>query len=259
MRQTGLALAAAAALMAIGAAPAAANHSWGGYHWARTANPFTLQLGDNVSTAWDAYLAGASADWSQSTAGNPVRTAVVTGGSSGRRCAATSGRVEVCNAAYGFNGWLGVASVWASGSHITQATVKVNDSYYAYAPYNSPTWRAMVMCQELGHTFGLDHQDESGADFHTCMDYASSPDADNMHPNGHDYEQLALIYSHLDSFTTLAGATGDSGGTGKGNGKGPKRIDDDLFVEDLGGGRKRFIHVLWVDRGRHHAAPPAGA
>ena len=28
---------------------AVANHSWGNYHWARTANPFTLKLGDNVS------------------------------------------------------------------------------------------------------------------------------------------------------------------------------------------------------------------
>jgi len=39
------------------------------------------------------------------------------------------------------------------------------------------------MCQEIGHIWGLGHQDESGADFHTCMDYATNPDADNMHPN----------------------------------------------------------------------------
>jgi hypothetical protein len=26
-----------------------ANHSWNGYHWARTSNPFTIQLGDSVS------------------------------------------------------------------------------------------------------------------------------------------------------------------------------------------------------------------
>ena len=40
-----------------------ANHSWGSYHWARTANPFELALGDNVSSAWDKYLATASSDW----------------------------------------------------------------------------------------------------------------------------------------------------------------------------------------------------
>jgi hypothetical protein len=43
-----------------------ANHSWNGYHWARTANPFTVKLGDNVSGAWDAVLATTSADWTQS-------------------------------------------------------------------------------------------------------------------------------------------------------------------------------------------------
>ena len=31
------------------AAVASAEHSWGGYHWGRTVNPFTLEHGDNVS------------------------------------------------------------------------------------------------------------------------------------------------------------------------------------------------------------------
>src|SRR6266567_7362536 len=35
-------------------------------HWARTANPFTIKLGDNVSSAWDSYLAVASSDWTLS-------------------------------------------------------------------------------------------------------------------------------------------------------------------------------------------------
>src|SRR5215203_4696969 len=63
-----------AALLAITAfSPAAkANHSWGGYHWARTANPFTLQVGDNVSSTWDSALGGAVSDWSADTAGNPL-------------------------------------------------------------------------------------------------------------------------------------------------------------------------------------------
>ena len=41
--------------------PASANHSWGGYHWARTANPVTVQLGDNVDGIWDPYLVTAQA------------------------------------------------------------------------------------------------------------------------------------------------------------------------------------------------------
>ncbi|KXK10915.1 MAG: hypothetical protein UZ22_OP11002000543 [Microgenomates bacterium OLB23] len=33
-----------------------ADHSWGGYHWARTQNPFTVKFGNNVSNAWGLYL-----------------------------------------------------------------------------------------------------------------------------------------------------------------------------------------------------------
>jgi hypothetical protein len=86
----------------------------------------------------------------------------------------------------------------------------MNDTYFATPKYNTATWRSSVMCQEVGHTWGLDHQDESGADFHTCMDYATNPDADNTHPNRHDYEELAIIYSHLDATTTIGRATSTS-------------------------------------------------
>src|SRR5207245_998647 len=41
-----------------------ANHSWGGYHWARTANPFTLKVGNNVSSNWTTQFNTALADWS---------------------------------------------------------------------------------------------------------------------------------------------------------------------------------------------------
>src|SRR5260221_217745 len=118
-----------------------ASHSWGGYHWARQANPFTIKLGDNVSTAWDAYLAGASTDWSKS---NVLDTTVVAGSSNPKNCRPTSGRVEVCDNTYGNNGWLGIASIWASGTHITQGTVKLNDTYFNTPKYNTAAWRQFV-------------------------------------------------------------------------------------------------------------------
>jgi hypothetical protein len=49
-----------------------ATHSWGGYHWARTANPFTLNLGDNLSSTWDPYLGATSADWTLSPGSSRV-------------------------------------------------------------------------------------------------------------------------------------------------------------------------------------------
>ena len=241
-----LALATAAVVSAALAAPAAANHSWNGYHWARASNPFTVQSGDNVTSAWDSYLRQAAGDWSKSTNGNPLRTTVVAGATTGRKCRATSGRVEVCNAAYGRNGWLGVASISISGKHITQATTKMNDTYYATgSKYDTPTWRAAVMCQEVGHAWGLDHQDESGADFHTCMDYASNPDADNTHPNAHDYEQLAIIYSHLDSTTTIKGLSASPSAkpykTTRKDGRRSSRI-----TEHFADGSKRITFIYWA-------------
>ena len=230
------------------AAPAAANHSWNGYHWARTANPFTVRLGDNVDASWDAYLRQASADWSKNTAGSPLRTTVVAGATRPKQCRATLGRVEVCNAAYGQRGWLGLATISINAQgHITQGTAQMNDTYYATPTYNTPTWRAVVMCQEVGHTFGLDHQDESGADLHTCMDYASSPDADNTHPNYHDYEELALIYGHLDSTNTV-GLSAQAGAqpyrTDRRDGRRTSKI-----VERFSDGSERLTFIFWAPAG----------
>jgi hypothetical protein len=231
------------------------------YHWARTSNPFTVKLGSDVTAAWSAYLGGASADWSRSgaqtdyfgsfTTANPLRTSVVAGLTTGRKCKPTNGRVEVCNAGYGRNGWLGLATIWASGDHITQGTVKLNDTYFGSGFYNTPIWRAGVTCQEVGHTFGLDHQDESGANLHTCMDYANAPDSWNTHPNRYDYSTLVADYAHLDSTNSISSSASSSG-------HGLKRVRDDLYVEKLGDGNRRFVWVFWADHSVRHGPPDEG-
>ncbi len=236
------------ALVAAFPAAATANHSWGSYHWARTASPFALKVGDNVTGAWDSYLDTSVSEWSASAVLNPTKVA---GGSSRvKQCRATSGRVEVCNAKYGNNGWLGVASIWAQGDHITQGTVKLNDTYFATPSYNTPEWRNMVMCQEIGHTFGLDHQDENfgNANLGTCMDYTSDPDGppSNEHPNSHDFAQLVTIYGHLDSTTTV-GQVAANGSATPGWGR---MVRDNghsaVFARDLGNGMVVFSFVIWA-------------
>lgn len=241
----------------ISATAAYASHAWGGYHWARTANPFTLKLGDNVSGTWDPYLATTSADWSLSDA---LDTTIVSG-QGGKNCRATSGRAEICNRKYGNNGWLGIAQVWVSGSHITQGVVKMNDTYFNTATYNTSAWRNLVLCQEVGHIFGLDHQDEDFGNppLGTCMDYTSNPAA-NQHPNAHDYEQLELIYAHLDSTTTVKSGVPGSGSAdrdvsdrkewGKVLRKDAKGKPS-LHVRDLGSGEKVFTFVVWADEEDH--------
>ena len=234
------------------AGSAFATHSWGGYHWARTGNPFTVKLGNNVTSTWTSYLGTTSNDWSTST----ILDANIVSGQAGRNCRATNGRVEVCNAKYGNNGWLGIASIWANGTHITQGTVKLNDTYFNTAKYNTAAWRNLVMCQEVGHTFGLDHQDESfaNANLGTCMDYTNDPST-NQHPNAHDYEELGIIYTHLDSFSTLSDSLPQSAANEIGDdpaswGKVVKKDEKgrpEKFERDLGKGQKVFTYVVWAD------------
>jgi hypothetical protein len=246
------------------------NHSWDKYHWARPAGPFTIRVGNNVSSAWGSYLQTASNDWSADTYpsppgtnGNLLNTQIVQG-KSNRNCRATNGRIEVCNRKYGNNGWLGIATIWVSGDHITQGTAKLNDTYFQSATYNTPAWRSLVMCQEVGHDFGLAHQDENfdNNNLNTCMDYTRLPDS-NQHPNAHDYEQLGTIYSHPDSSTTIGQTSASS--TGNDNEPGDNRRAwgreifraengrYSVFEKELANGKKKVTHVLWtLERAEQH-------
>ncbi len=259
-------------LVALGATDASASHAWSSYHWGRTANPLALTLGDNVSGTWDAHLATASADWSSTVydgktdpqtglvVANPLRTSIVPGGTAPRKCRATSGRVEVCNATYGSNGWLGLAQIWLSGGHIVQGVAKMNDTYFNTEKYNNGNEKLHVMCQEIGHTFGLGHTSENGSSQNTCMDYFSNTGANagstqSTRPNLHDYGQLTAMYSHLDTVNTAKspasgaarGVGGPTGADGDGTPAGASRARGSWYVEHLGGGRYLITHIRWLD------------
>src|SRR5438034_1547589 len=204
----------------IAAGPASATHSWSGYHWSRPSNPFTVTLGNNLTSNWTPYLTTAGSDWSITSGAcnnpqNPIRCSVTSGGSGGRKCRPTAGRVEVCNSTYGNNGWLGEAQIWVSGLHITQGTVRLNDTYFNTSTYNTTAWRNLVSCQEVGHTLGLDHQDTNfnNANLGTCMDYTNNPST-NQHPNKGDYDELLCIYDPASAGQTLTTATHSCRGTG---------------------------------------------
>jgi len=236
-----------------------ANHAWGNYHWARTANPFTLKLGDNVSGLWDGMLAQASSDWSQS---GVLDTTIVAGGTSPKSCRPTNGRVEVCSANYRNSGWLGLAQIWITGgTHITQGVVKNNDYYFGNSSYqyNNTAEMQHVICQEIGHTFGLGHTSEDGSSQNTCMDYyhnTSDNDLTSTTPNAHDYAQLASIYQHLDSFTTIGSATNMPNEMATGDLSSPnawgKLISStkdggaSTYMRDFGNGNLVVTFVIWV-------------
>lgn len=287
---------AAAAVAAWAAGPASANHSWGNYHWpiAGTNHPFQVYTaltesywrsmlvnGQNVDIIGDAI-----GDWEGNDPDlgtytdylNPVDSGP--SGTSAKKCDPLSQKVLVCSAYYGFRGWLGVATIWINGDHIYQATTKLNDSYHSSGTYSSYSWRALVGCQEIGHDFGLGHQNE---DFDTdvtksCMEYTKKPEG-NETPDGHDYEQLKIIYdAHMAEESTGDGGGGGLGG-GPPDGKGPNKADaftfrevgkpipsatkitstdwgtaigydargrPNVFALDIGKGLRKITHVTWV-------------
>ena len=229
------------------AMPAAAVHGWSNYHWARTSTQVSPPVVDITTSQWTSYVTTAVADWNRSTV---IESPYSKSSGNGRTCKPLAGKILVCNAAYGQNGWLGLASIWLSNGHISQGTTKMNDTYYGFAQYNTPAWRAAVTCQEIGHDYGLGHQDE---DFNTdatnsCMEYTSNP-AGNEHPDQHDYDQLLLQYGHVD-LSAPAAASGQALGNtmadwGRGIGRDKHgRINE--FERDLGNGIKVVTHVTWA-------------
>lgn len=214
---------------------AGASHSWGGYHWARTTTaPLELNIGDNMTTVeWKAILGESHVDWNLSS----VLENRLVAGSSGKNCKAVSGTVQVCNGKYGRNGWLGLAQIWLNNGHISQGVAKMNDTYFVMPAYNNYSEKRHVLCQEIGHTFGLGHTSEDGSSQNTCMDYYhnATDDRISIAPNAHDYEQLEAIYNHTDEGSGSSGS-----GPGKGNGR-------NVFVEDLGEGRSIVTFIFWAE------------
>lgn len=206
------AIAVAGVLATMGGA-AYATHSWNNYHWSTTDGVARPLVVDNTVGAWKPRVAIAMQDWNASA---HIDSVTQSGTTNQKRCPMSSGTIQVCNSSYGQTGWLGIASISISGGHIVAGSTKLNDTYFAMPQYNTESWKQLVTCQELGHDYGLAHQNE---DFNTdltnsCMEYTSWPSG-NEHPDAHDYQELALIYNHADS----AAGTGGSTGPGKGKGK----------------------------------------
>ncbi len=188
-----------------------AGHSWNDYHWARTASPFTLQVVNSTTPEWDYQLNESLVRWSQATVLDATITSADSSTKTRKRCRTAKGKMRVCNAAYGQNGWLGLATIGIDSSgHIDRGSAKVNDSYDWYWTLEE---KNHVMCQEIGHVFGLSHTSTDGSSQGTCMDYSS--DSSSQWPNQHDLDQLLTQYRHLDSYNSYDdGSTTDSGSDG---------------------------------------------
>jgi hypothetical protein len=224
-----------------------------------------LTLGNNLDGTWSPHLIQANTDWNVS---DQLENSVGTGNAADANCAPVTGAFEVCNFNYGNNGWLGIAGVWvAKGKNITRAYVKLNDYYFDMAFYNTDAWRQMVTCQEIGHGFGLDHQDVNftNTNLGTCMDYTNNPlgPPSNVAPDQHDRDQLTSMYGKKEKGGGGGGKPGGGGPPGKnkasfaplsgGNSEWGRAIGFDgngnanKFELDLGNGNKLITHVLWAN------------
>jgi hypothetical protein len=268
-----VALASVAALAAL--TPAIANHIWGGYHWAGNGSNVTIKVNTAITSQWTGSVGTSISDWDQS---NELTLNAAPSSAGTRKCNPIAGQILVCNSTYGNRGWLGIASIWLTSGHISQATTKLNDTYFNQAFYNTPGWRALVACQEIGHDFGLDHQDEgfNNVNLGTCMDYTNAPDGGvvggfnygpaNRHPNAHDYQELNIIYNHNDGFTTAnastnfgirqVGRAAPSPSSALGSGESPAEWGraihrdgqgrPDVFVKDMDSKHKVLTLVFWA-------------
>ena len=62
-------------------------------------------------------------------------------GANTKKCSPIAGQILVCNASLRHRGWLGIASIWLTSGHISQATTKLTTAI-SIASIQTPAWRA---------------------------------------------------------------------------------------------------------------------
>ena len=148
-------------------------HKWGSWHWDKST------IGMWVTGTYQTQSKAAIADWDSHTdLSLPLKS--------------SHNDVSVFDGNYGATGWAGLASIleyefdwwhnccWCSIKH---AHAKYN-SYYGYSTANIQG----VQCQEVGHTFGLDHSNTGG-----CMAKGYYSGSSN-YTNSHNWSDVNRMY-----------------------------------------------------------------
>ena len=161
---------------------ASADHSWSVYHW--SSDSLSPTVVDKTSSPLYNVSLGVT-EWAN--LGTPIQPTSTT---------AKKGDISVRE---GFSQtWLGIATIFLDGGHITKGEVKLNTRYLEYYEANGyPGIADHVLCQELGHILGLGH---NTTETDTCMNDQAFIGAALTSPNNHDTYQLNLIYDgHSDT------------------------------------------------------------
>jgi len=169
--------------------------------------PLKLKVANALTSDWDEYFTAAVEDWDGAARVDgdaDVMSLETERLEADPACTPVEGIMKVCNDDYGATGWEGINECLIMGDFIISSVAKMNeyylhpDNYKGLLQGSTATLqdkRRYTMCHEIGHGFGLSHQDEefSNADLNTCMDYSSRP-ANNLRPNPADYSALNILY-----------------------------------------------------------------
>jgi len=198
-----VAIAASAIVIPVFVTPATASHSWNGYHWSTGSYPINLDPTNSLSDGFrdTGISTDVNADWNRSSRFANTQRFGANDATTRSDCPYPAGRsYRMCDYNWGATGWAGLAQIHINGNHITDGRVRVNN-YYG----TSNSYRRHVLCQEVGHVLGLDHQASGN---NSCMD-DSSAGWDELHPNAHDYEMLERIYDHRHTSLAATAGTGE--------------------------------------------------
>jgi len=169
--------------------------------------PLRLKIANALTSDWDEYFTVAIEDWEGAARVDgdaDVLSLQTERLEADPACTPIEGAMKVCNNDYGATGWEGINECLIMGDFIISSVAKMNE-YYLHpdkfmgllqgSTATIQDKRRYTMCHEIGHGFGLSHQDENfiNADLNTCMDYSSRPQ-NNLRPNPADYQALNRLY-----------------------------------------------------------------
>jgi len=122
-----------------------------------------ISIKNNLSPVYSQFVPRVLRDW------NLASSIVVTENGS------DSIQVPIDNNYYGDVGWVGVANISYNGDHISNATVRINDTYMKLARYKNAEQQQFVVTHEIGHALGVGHQNTTFCDQNvgSVMDYTA--------------------------------------------------------------------------------------
>lgn len=204
----------AAVALLLQAGTALADNQWGNNHWASDNLAMTVSDSgfDGVATS------NMLDEW---RTGNPLDPQFISSGKGDIVVTTGNGKL-----------WFGRAQIWIDGSgHTTKGQVKMNTRLLAQYGYGQ-TATAHVLCQELGHVFGLTHTDAQ-----SCMNDNTDFLGDYPSPSPHDVDWLSNhMYTHDD---VGGGGTDDGGSDCPPKSRSPK-------CNAQASGRWVTVHTFWA-------------